>query len=77
MIMPLLSIMQQNIDRNNTDITEMMNIIMSSQPHVIFFSEFREETHRKTIIERINSEYSIVYPESYNEKSTRQLKYAF
>lgn len=66
--MALLSIMQQNINRNNTDITQMMDMIMSYQPHLIFFSEFCEKTHRKTIIEHINSEYSIVYPKSYNEK---------
>lgn len=66
--MALLRIIQQNIDRSNTNINKMISTILSYQPHLIFFSEFNEKIHRKTIVERINSEYIIIYPKSYNEK---------
>lgn len=62
-----IKILQQNIDRNNNRVKELMDVLLNEKPQILFFSELHYSKHENEIIKRLEREkYSLVMPFEYS-----------
>lgn len=58
-----LRIIQQNICKDNKQVKELMDILLSRNPHILMFSEFCYSNCKMKIVERLKEkDYKIIMP---------------
>lgn len=64
-------IIQQNINKNNNCIKELMDTLLTKDPDIIFFIEFCYANHEKEILKRLENGYQIFLPWGFEDKDKK------
>lgn len=70
-----MKIIQQNLDKRNKNIAELINSLLEKNPDILFFTEFCYANHEIAIVQKLQEEkYQIILPCGFNGRDKRNFR---